>query len=146
MSKDASTDSNTDIPEGYQLLPEDGSFHDRLQPVYYRMEGDSLTFALNVQAHHCNPGGICHGAVFMAMMDLCMGGAISMRLKAFSMTPTMNMQLNYLTLAKQGDWLIAEGSVLKLTNTVAFAEGKISRGNDVINQATGTFKLPRQTT
>ena len=135
------------VLEDYQQLPLDGSFHDLIQPVYYRLHEDKILFALSIEAHHCNPAGICHGAVYMAMMDLCMGGAIGMATGKLEVTPTMTMNLNYLTLARVGETLFSQGQVLKLTKAVGFAQGIITAtnaegedcGEKVI--ATGTFKL-----
>ena len=50
-------------------------------------------FGLRVEPHHCNPLGIYHEAVIMAMMDIAFSGAIGHALGKYIVTPTINISL-----------------------------------------------------
>lgn len=138
----------TELPAalaGYTLIPRDGSFNDALFPLGFKVnEQGKFVFALQLEPRHCNPAGICHGAMYMALMDFAMAGAICSHLQMTTFTPTITMTLNYMGSARAGDILYAEGEVMRTTRTFAFTEARIhSDDGELKVQATGTFRLPK---
>lgn len=135
------------IPQGFEAFPADGSFGDVLQPFYMRFNADKeaqgSTFGLEIHSKHLNPMGICHGGVYMTLMDFCLSATICHRLEKFVGTPTISLSIDFLHSAKEGDFIWGEVESLRITNTVGFAHGvvKSSKG-EVLARANGTFKLP----
>ena len=54
---------------------------------------------------------------------------------------TIHLSVDYLHMARQGDWVIGEARMTRATRDVAFAEGRAHvRGVDVV-RASGIFKM-----
>lgn len=131
-------------PEGYTIVDRMGGFNDALYPIAYKAnEQGKLVFALRLGPEHCNPAGICHGAVYMALMDFAMAGAICSHLNSFDFTPTVNMNLNYIAATRAGEILYAEAEVLRVTSAFVFTEAKAFTDAEVKIQASGIFKMPK---
>ena len=58
------------VAEGFELYPSDGGFNDAIAPLYLKVTPSGTLFGLQVEKQHCNPMGICHGAVYMTLMEL----------------------------------------------------------------------------
>ena len=134
----------TDIPEGYELYPGDGSFNDACGPMYMKFEeGEPPRFAIKVEKHLLNPMGICHGAVYMALLDMAFPSVIGHAMGKYTGTPTMNININYLKLAKEGEWLFADAVCDKVARTAAFVHASVvNQDGEIKATATGVFKVP----
>lgn len=129
--------------EGYTVVPRQGGFNDALYPIAYKVnEQGKLVFALKIGPEHCNTASICHGAVYMSLMDFAMAGALCSHLNKRTFTPTVNMNLNYMAATRAGEVIYAEAEVLRVTNTFAFLEAKAFTDSEVKLQASGIFRLP----
>ncbi len=132
----------TDIPEGFAPFPLDDSFNDVFAPLYIAMDEDGPRIALKVERHHLNPMGICHGAVYMALFDIAFACIIGHSLGKFTGTPTININIDYLSASREGEWLFTNVQCLKTTNSVGFAQGVIRCGDELKASGSGVFKLP----
>jgi len=131
------------IPEGFNLFPEDGSFQDTIAPLYMKLTDEGIIYGLRVEKQHCNSIGICHGAVYMAMMDLALITSVCEAMGNYQGSPTININLNYLKACKEGDWIETRIDKAQLTSSIGFANGKIVIDNCTAVEASGCFKLPR---
>ena len=96
-----------------------------------------------MQDKHLNPMGICHGGVYMTLMDFALSATICHRLEKFVGTPTISLSIDFLHAAQKGDFIWGEVESLRITHTVGFAHGVIkSNRGEVLARANGTFKLP----
>ncbi|CAH0992325.1 hypothetical protein SIN8267_02444 [Sinobacterium norvegicum] len=137
-------DNNHECPEGYHPFTLDGSFNDALAPLYMKITDSGMSLALRLKKHHCNPMGICHGAVYMSLMDIALCAAVCHSAGLYTGMPTININLDYMAASKEGDWLFTEAETLKLTNTIGFSQGKVLAADGSVNvSASGHFKLPK---
>lgn len=123
-------------------MPLDGSFNDAFAPVYIKMTEGGPIVGLKVESKHLNPMGICHGAVYMALFDIGFACAIGFRLGKFTGTPTMNINIDYMAAAKEGEWLEVQAECLKTTRTAGFTQGKLLCGDTIKAAGSGIFRLP----
>ena len=131
-------------PEGFSLFPPDGTFSDAMAPMYYCIDGDGTRWGLLVEQKHSNMMGMCHGGVLMTLMDYALSAEVCHRLGKFTGTPTISMSFDFLEKAVIGDWIYADVEVLKLTNTMGFAQGIVRRQDGTaLMRASGSFKLPK---
>ncbi|MFT5032354.1 MAG: hypothetical protein ACI89D_000132 [Bermanella sp.] len=130
------------VPEGFAAMPLDGSFNDAFAPVYFRMGEDGPKVGLKVEDKHLNPMGICHGAVYMALFDIAFACAIGHVIGKYTGTPTMNINIDFMTASKSGEWLIVDANCLKTTRTAGFTQGKIMCGDTVKASGSGIFRIP----
>jgi acyl-coenzyme A thioesterase PaaI-like protein len=56
--------------------------------------------------------------------------------------PNVTIQLNvhFISGAKQGDFLIAEGEVMRVTRSIVFVRGRLTAGDKLIAHADGVWK------
>lgn len=137
------TDKQVQAPVGFHPFPLDGGFNDAIAPLFMKFNKDGFELALQVDKHHCNPMGICHGAVYMTMMDILLSSSICHSIGKFVGTPTININLNYMAASKQGDWIYGRVKTDKTTNTMGFAQAEIYNDEGIKVSSQGVFKLPK---
>lgn len=105
------------------------------------VEEGHLILEFTVLDTQLNPNGILHGGIMATMLDELMGGATWTLNKPFPFA-TINLQVDYLTAAKEGEILKGEGKVIKAGNTVVHAEAKLYNAkNMVIAKATSNLVI-----
>lgn len=130
-------------PPRFVAMPKLNNFNDTIAPVYLRLDKGGITAGLRVEEQHMNSMGMCHGAVYMALMDVALALNICHAVGKFFGTPTINITLDYLTAAKLGTWMEVETQVLKTTRNFGFAQALVRSEHGIHLRASGTFKLPK---
>jgi uncharacterized protein (TIGR00369 family) len=132
------------VPEGFTELPEGLGFTDVLRPVY-RREPDAkrgLCLAMKVQANHGNMIGICHGGVLMTLADIAAAQAVNFARQKIAGSPTISLTFDFVSAAKEGDWIEAESERVELKRVFAFASGVIRCGDKVVLRYSGNIYTP----
>lgn len=130
-----------DVPAGFEELPEGLGFTDVLRPVY-RKEGDMPTMGMRVQASHTNLLGICHGGVLMTLGDIAASWGINHKRGTFGGAPTLNLSFDFVSAAREGDWLEAIAERASIKRRVAFSSGVVMCAGKLICRFSGGFYLP----
>jgi len=132
--------NSSEIPDGFMPIEKPSSFGQLIGPVYERVDEDgSFTRALQVEDKHTNLGGVVHGGVLMAFVDVIMG-TISYR-HACRPGASIRIVSDFVAPARIGDWLEGRGEVVKATKSVVFARGRLNVGGRTILTASGNYKL-----
>ena len=102
------------------------------------VEGRRL-HGLLVEEKHSNIHGIVHGGMISTFLDQTLGHTVW---EASDRGPNVTIQLNvhFISGAKQGDFLIAEGEVMRVTRSVVFVRGRLTAGDKLIAHADGVWK------
>lgn len=137
------TDIKADrVPAGFEQLPVGLGFTDVLQPCYRKVVGENVSLGLVVTSAHLNSMGICHGGVLMTLADVAAAsGANLARGRQFG-TPTLNISLDFISAAREGEWLQAEIEGVSLKRLFGFSRGVISNAKGVVARFNGTFYFP----
>jgi uncharacterized protein (TIGR00369 family) len=127
-------------PEGYAPSQGRGGFSTLNGPYFYR-EGDGTIaeqafFAL---PRHANGIGLVHGGMLSAFMDGVLAGAVWRG--AGQRAVTIHLSIDFLHMARVGEWVMGEGRLTRATKDVAFAEGRAYVGGRDIVRCSGVFKL-----
>ena len=130
------------VPPGFELLPRGLGFTDSLQPVYRRLEGDSVSFGLEVASQHSNSLGLCHGGVLMSLADIAAASGVNLSLGQFSGNPTINLAVDFINPARQGEWIEARPEHVTVKRRFGFCNGAIYVAERMIARFNGTFYLP----
>ena len=127
-------------PEGFVRAQGRGRFSTHNGPYFHRIvEGEPPQQAFFALPRHANGVGLVHGGMLSAFMDgvLAMAAGIG----TGKSLVTIHLSIDFLHMARAGDWVFAEGRLTRATREIAFAEGRAwSRGVDVV-RASGVFKL-----
>ncbi len=128
-------------PPGFEELPEGLGFTDVLRPVY-RRAGDIPAIGRFVGPQHTNLINICHGGVLMTLADVGAAWAINARRGEVKAAPTLSLGFDFVSAAREGDWLEAAADRVTVKRRVGFSSGVITSGDRVICRFNGTFFLP----
>lgn len=94
-----------------------------------------------VRPEHRNTVGYLHGGVIASLLDIAGAVAGSFGLAENLVSVTINLNCNYMA-PLQGKRVIAEGELVRTTNTLFFAQAKIfdAENKRLCATATGTYK------
>jgi uncharacterized protein (TIGR00369 family) len=127
-------------PPGFVLSEGRGVFSTHNGPYFHRpRDGELIEQAFFALPRHANGLGLVHGGMLSAFMDGVLAGAVGRR----SGKPgvTIHLSIDYLHMARVGDWVIGEARCTRATRDVAFAEGRAhARGVDIV-RCSAVFKL-----
>lgn len=118
---------------------DDGGFNSHIGPVLFARAGEQFLTALRVRSEHLNFGGVCHGGVYMALSDVCMG------IKAHSMLErapcaTIDFEAHFLAAAKRDQWIVGAPTVRRAVSGIVFMECALWAGGRQVMKASGIWK------
>jgi len=126
-------------PEGFVRMSPRSEFFGHNGPVFHRPDAEGVEQALFILPRHTNGLGLLHGGMLSAFLDSLLGGAVY---KGVGRTGvTVHLSVDFLRMARKGEWLRGEARVTHSTRDVAFAEGGVYCGRHLVGRATGVFKL-----
>ncbi|SET06877.1 PaaI family thioesterase [Oceanicella actignis] len=115
-------------------------FNAHVGPVSFARVSDSeWRFFLDIEAHHINIGGVCHGGVSLTLADIGMGsGAYA----AGGNRPctTIQMDAHFIAAAKKGQRLLGAARLVRATHELAFMECELHAGGRQTLRASGVWK------
>ncbi|MCR5880366.1 PaaI family thioesterase [Phenylobacterium sp. J367] len=127
-------------PEGFVLSDGRGAFSTHNGPYFHRpSEGPLVEQAFFALKRHTNGVGIVHGGMLSAFMDGVLAGAVWRGAKRRAVT--IHLSIDFLHMARAGEWVQAEARLTRATRDVAFAEGRAFVGGRDVVRASGVFKL-----
>jgi uncharacterized protein (TIGR00369 family) len=127
-------------PEGYVPAEGRGLFSTRNGPYFVRRGGGELVEqAFYALPRHCNGVGIVHGGMLSAFMDGVLAGAVWQGAQRRAVT--IHLSIDFLNMARAGDWILGEARLTRATREVAFAEGRAYAGPRDLVRCSGIFKL-----
>lgn len=129
-------------PAGFTPLDGRGGFTTHTGPLFQRLpegEGGVVEQALYILPRHTNALGVLHGGMLSTFLDGLLGAAV--RRGSQRTGVTIHLSVDFLRMARKGEWLIGEGRMTQASSDVAFAEGRAFVGRSEVGRATGVFKL-----
>lgn len=130
-------------PEGFAELPEGLGFTDVLRPIYRSERDNHVAMGMRVQAKHTNMIGICHGGVLMTLSDVAASWGLNQLRQKISGAPTLNLTFDFISAAKEGDWIQAEADRVELKKRFGFSSGVVvNQEGKVICRFSGSFYIP----
>ena len=131
-----------EIPQGFEPLPEGLGFTDNLSPCYRRLRDDELRFGLVVQRQHANSMGICHGGALMTLADIAAASWANLARGVVAGAPTINLSMDFISAARQGQWVEAHCEGVTLKRLFGFSRGVIVSSKGVVARFNATFYFP----
>lgn len=130
------------VPEGFEQLPAGLGYTDSLAPCFRKLEGETASFGLRVEAQHSNTMGICHGGVLMTLADITAATGANMARGVTAGSPTVHLSIDYISSARQGEWLQADAEQVSVKRRFGFCSGGIYNSKGVVARFSGTFYFP----
>lgn len=124
-------------PEGFKPSAR-GPYTTHNGPFFHRSTPEALEHAFFVLRRHCNSLGIVHGGMLSTFMDGVLANAVGREVGTASVT--VHLSLDFLSMARAGDWVFGDATVTRKTKDLIFVEGRIHTGNRDVMRASGIFK------
>ena len=130
----------TPPPAGYVPSEGRGGFSTLNGPYFHRPgEGALVEQAFFAPARHANGLGLVHGGMLSAFMDGVLAGAVGRGTGKIGLT--IHLSIDFLHLARVGEWVMGEAKMTRAAKDVAFAEGRAYVGGHDVVRCSGIFKL-----
>lgn len=133
-----------DLPEGYQPFQSRSPFLDWVGPVYSKANPNGLSITIWVDGRHCNSRGIVHGGVISTLIDVALGYSAGHGVAGAKLT-TVALNLEFLSPALPGQWIVCEGALSKHGRTVAHASCLVTSTGRTVARGAGIFAVQRDT-
>ena len=114
------------------------------EPLYSRRTPDAVVIGLWAGEAHVNARGFVHGGLIAALADNAMGLSCAVRLGLEGGLVTVNLNLDYLGTARQGQWLSFETEFVKTGGTLCFAQAFVRADGAECARANATFRVVGQ--
>ncbi|QCK88130.1 PaaI family thioesterase [Phreatobacter aquaticus] len=109
-------------------------------PYFWREDGENaVEYGFRSELRHGNPNGVLHGGSVSTFVDTVIGCEV-MRLTG-RRCATINLNLQFVAGARAGDWVSARVTVKKLTRALAFIDGEVMAGDQLIMLASAVFRV-----
>lgn len=129
-------------PPGFRLQAGRGAFSEHNGPYYVRREEGRIEQAFFALDRHCNGLGLVHGGMLTAFLDGLLAGAAGYAVDKVAVT--VHLSVDFLAMARAGEWILGEARLTRATRDLAFSEGRAYAGQLDLARATGVFRLMRR--
>lgn len=120
----------TATPEGFKTLAGLSPAEDHLGPFYYRKSDSGLEMGFRAGPQNCNGIGTVHGGVLMAFADYAVTMLALSGVK--ENCTTISFSSDFISAARDGDWVTASGEVVRRTGSMTFVSGRLAVGDNVV--------------
>lgn len=129
-----------EVPAGFEPLRAPLGFVHGIGGFYVHEHLDVLV--LRVTASHLNGIGIAHGGLLATLADTAFGVILKRKLELPVAPVTVNLSLDYLRPARDGEWVEAEVSAQKAGRRLINASCLLRAEDRLLLRCTGIFMQP----
>jgi uncharacterized protein (TIGR00369 family) len=133
------------------FLPHDrkSPLTDPWEPLFSRKTEDAVILGLRAGRAHTNSRGFVHGGLISALADNAMGLSCARRLNHTGGLVTVNLNVDFLGSALEGQWLEFDTVYVKPGRTLCFAQAFVTADGQPCARANAVFRVleanPRRT-
>ena len=130
------------IPEGFKRLDAGGPYFRLMGPVYVRpgAAGTSI-LALRVAKSHLNIQGVTHGGMLTTLADGALGINLALARGRRGGQVTVSLTADFLSGAREGDWLEAHVVITRLGRQLAYANCDLKVGERQVLRSSAVFAI-----
>lgn len=110
------------------------------EPLYSRRAEGAVVIGLWAAEAHANSRGFVHGGLITALADNAMGLSCVQRLDGGASLVTVNLTLDFLGVARVGQWLEFDTVFVKPGASLCFAQAFVTADGDPCARANAVFK------
>jgi len=127
------------IPEGFTRLERGGPFLASLGALYAKKTGGGVVVGMRIEAKHLNTRGIAHGGMLVSLADSALGIAIATSVQPQRSFVTVNLSVDFIASAHEGDFVEAHVDIEKVGARLAFATCFLQTQKRRVLRASGVF-------
>jgi len=130
------------IPEGFRRLDAGGPYVQLMGPLYTKPGDDGTAIiALRVAQHHMNIQGVAHGGMLTTLADTALGINLSLARGQRGGKVTASFTADFLSSAREGDWLEAHVVITRLGKRLAYANCDLKVGDRHVLRSSAVFAM-----
>ncbi|MHA7680492.1 PaaI family thioesterase [Cupriavidus sp. PET2-C1] len=133
-------DLPADLPAGFAPHFRHSPLTDPWEPLYSRRSDQAIVLAVKLAQAHTNARGFAHGGLITALADNAMGLSCGMQFAEPRSLVTVNLSIDFLNVARIGQWLMFETSFTKVGGTLCFAQAFVTADGVACARANATFR------
>lgn len=115
------------------------------EPIYIKADDTSVVLGMEIREPHTNSRGLVHGGLVAALLDNVMGLACGKAQSSQHMKGTggvtISLSVEYLGMAKLGQWIVFEPHFVKAGKTLCFAEASAIADGVIIARGKSTYRM-----
>jgi uncharacterized protein (TIGR00369 family) len=128
-------------PEGFTPSAR-GPYTTHNGPFFHRIHESGFEHAFYSLPRHCNGMGIVHGGMLTTFLDGLLARAVFGETGQQSVT--IHLSVDFLSMARAGEWVFGDARVTRRTRDVIFVEGRVRVGAKDVLRGSGVFKPVRK--
>ncbi len=125
---------------GFTVCSQQQGFSGHVGPFYEKQTDQGWLRAMELDDRHMNPEGVVHGGVLLCFADYILYRGIGDVLTHDINFATINLESQFLAAAKAGQILYGNGSIVRDTRSIVFAQGKMWTDDREVMYASGIWK------
>ena len=129
-----------DIPDGFVANSKGGPFAAAAGPFYFNPH-EPVRMAFRAEARHTNPNASVHGGALMTLADQAQGAVLGNVLPADQRFATISMNCDFLSAAREGEWVEARAEIVRRTKSLVFTQVEVEADGRLVMTASGLWKL-----
>lgn len=110
------------------------------EPLYSRRAEGAVVIGLWAAEAHANSRGFVHGGLITALADNAMGLSCSEKLGGGRSLVTVNLTVDFLGVARVGQWLEFDTVFVRPGSTLCFAQAFVTADGEPCARANAVFK------
>jgi uncharacterized protein (TIGR00369 family) len=128
------------IPDGFTAIEHSANFGRHTGPFYDGQDEAGFVRAFRPDERHGNSLGIVHGGMLMTFADIVLARAVRAVATGRPFV-TLRMTTDFVTPARQGDWIEGRAKVTRQARGVVFVRGRLTVGTRLVLKADGLFRV-----
>jgi uncharacterized protein (TIGR00369 family) len=132
-------ESEPTVPAGFTPHWRKSGLTEPWEPLYSRRTGEAVHIGLRPGPAHSNSRGFVHGGLISALADNAMGLSCGHALGHVQLV-TVNLTVDFIAAAKQGQWLEIRPKVVRTGSTLCFATAEVFSGETLCARANAIFR------
>jgi acyl-coenzyme A thioesterase PaaI-like protein len=132
------------IPNGFTMHHRTSPLTVPWEPIYIKHDANSVILGIEARQPHTNSRGLVHGGLIAALLDNVMGLAAGHALRAQGIDAsghiTVSLAVEYLSMAKLGQWVTFEPSFVRPGKTLCFVEANAMADGEIIARGKSIFR------
>jgi uncharacterized protein (TIGR00369 family) len=133
------TEEARQVAEGFAPHWRKSGLTDPWEPLYSRRTAEAVYIGLRAGPAHSNSRGFVHGGLISALADNAMGLSCGHALGNVRLV-TVNLTVDFIAAAKQGQWLEIRPKVVRTGSTLCFATAEIFSDDTLCARANAIFR------
>ncbi len=129
------------IPEGFEPHFRKSPLTDPWEPLYSKRVDKAVILALRADTQHTNSRGFVHGGLLTALADNAMGLSCALQYEKPPGLVTVNLSIDFLGVARTGQWVEIETTFTKTGKRLAFAQAFLAADGVPCTRANATFSV-----